>query len=101
MAASGEGGGVAILAHESIEAVLLNEDPDEEILSVQTKINDLTVNLVTAYAPQETKSLEIREGFFAKLEEECKRAEISNAGLILELDANAKLGFGFSQAIAS
>ena len=88
-----EGGGIAIITHESLEAVLITEDDEEEeILAVQTNLRGLPVNLVTAYAPQETDNQEKRERFFTKLEEECQRAEAMGAGLILELDGNCKLG---------
>ena len=38
------------------------------------------------------KGTQYTYNFFDKLDEECQRADITNVGLILELDGNCKLG---------
>ena len=43
-------------------------------------------------APQESDSEEKRRLFFARLDEECERAMLADVGVIIERDANSKVG---------
>ena len=88
-----KGGGLAIGALKTVNPVLISEgDTDMEILVVQIKIGDIPVRLINGYGPQETDSEEQRLQFFARLDEECQKAKDDNVEVIMELDANAKLG---------
>ena len=47
---------------------------------------------MTGYGPQENWSEEEKMPFFIALEEEISKAQMANKSIILELDANSKLG---------
>ena len=91
-----EGGRLAISTHHSLEAVLVSEGTAEaEILTVEATIGNLKVRMITGYGPQEREPASKREEFFDKIDEECQSAKMANAGIIIEMDANAKLGEDF------
>ena len=90
---SKEGGGLAIIAHQSLEPVLISEgDEEHEILTVEGNFENLAVRFITGYGPQESENVEKRNEFYLKIEEECQKAKLYNIGVIIELDSNAKLG---------
>lgn len=87
------GGGLMIAAHEALEPVLVTEgDENAEILTVQGNVGGIPVRFMTGYGPQENEILQKKLDFYQKLDEEFQSAKEAEAGIILELDANAKIG---------
>ena len=90
------GGGLATFIHHSIEAVLVSEGNEEaEFITVEANLGGMQVRLINAYGKQEKENVEKREKFFQKLDEEIVAAKLQNKGIIMELDANSKLGPDF------
>ena len=86
-------GGTAVLVHKSLKPVLIEEyATDFELIVVEVKIGDKEVRLIVGYGPQENLKKEDRTPFFTKLEEEVEKAKISNKAVLVQMDANSKLG---------
>jgi hypothetical protein len=78
--------------HQSFEPVLIYEGPEEiELLVVEGKIGPFKTRFFNAYGPQEDEE-EKTIGFYSKLEEEIILALDDGCWILLQCDANAKLG---------
>jgi hypothetical protein len=85
--------GTMMGVHVSLQAMLFSEYSEKfEMLVVEVKISNKEVRVITAYGPQENVSIEERMPFFATLEEEIVSAYMSNKSIIIQMDANSKLG---------
>ena len=51
--------------------------------------------MISGYGPQETWSDEEKMPFFVTLEEEISKAEMAGKSVIVEIDANSKLGTSY------
>ena len=79
--------------HKTLDPVLIFEgDNDVELLVVQGEIGKQSIRFFNAYGPQEDDSIEKTLGFYERLEEEVKQALVDNCLVLIESDANAKLG---------
>lgn len=79
--------------HKKLESVLVSEgDQDTEVLVVQSNISNNKIRFMTGYGPQENSDRDKISQFYARLDEEADKAEKEEAGLIIELDCNAKIG---------
>ena len=88
-----KGGGLLLAVYEQFNPVLIYEgDDDIELLVVQGTIGKYKVRFINAYGPQEDDRLERIMGFYEKLEEEIVMATEEGCHIIIECDANAKLG---------
>ena len=88
-----KGGGLLLAVHESLNPVLIYEGNDEiELLVVQGKIDQKDIRFINAYGPQEDDNDEKIISFYAKLEEEIGLAFEHDCLVMIECDANAKLG---------
>lgn len=88
-----EGGGLATGILEEFEPVLIFEGDDEtEILVVEIALNNQQIQVINAYGPQETHSLERRLKFYVELEKIIETAKTEDKSIVIEMDANAKLG---------
>ena len=88
-----EGGGLMLGVHESLKPVLVAEYSEHfELIVVEVKVNRTEIRVITGYGPQESWSVTERMPFFAALEEEITKAEMNNKSVILQMDANCKLG---------
>ena len=86
-------GGTAIGVHKALEPFLIQEYSEEfELLVVEVKIGNKEVRIISGYGPQENWPAAARMPFFMALEEEVVKAELANKSIIIELDANSKLG---------
>jgi hypothetical protein len=86
-------GGTMIGAHKALEPFLINEYSDEfELLVVEIKIANREIRVMTGYGPQENWPESERIPFFLALEEEIVKAELAGKSILIELDANSKLG---------
>ena len=82
-----------LAVYESFDPVLIYEGTDDiEILVVQGKVGNINVRFINAYGPQEEDKIDRVIGFYEKLEEEVILAKECGCQLIIECDANAKLG---------
>ena len=86
-------GGTAIGVKAALKPVLVEEYSEEfELLVVEVKAGNRNVRIMSGYGPQENWAELARKPFFLALEEEIIKAELAGASVILEIDANSKLG---------
>ena len=62
------------------------------MLVVEIKASNKSIRVITGYGPQENVSTEERMPFFATLEQEIVCAKMANCSIIIQMDANSKLG---------
>ena len=55
-------------------------------------MKDRTIRVISGYGPQENWPEDKRRPFFVALETEVEKANLAGKSVIIELDANAKLG---------
>ena len=88
-----EKGGSMTGIHESLEPVLIEEYSEKfELIVVEIKVAGKEVRVINGYGPQECWNNEEKMPFFVALEEEVSKARLEGKSIILELDANSKLG---------
>ena len=86
-------GGTLIAVHKALNPVLIEEYSNEfELLVVEVKMGNKEVRLMSGYGPQENLKKEDREPFFNKLEEEVQKAKLNDKAVLIQFDANSKLG---------
>ena len=68
------------------------QDDEVEILVIEIQVKETIIRFLTAYGPQEGESDDKINKFYCTLEEEIVSCEERNCGLVIEMDANAKLG---------
>ena len=86
-------GGTAIGVHKALKPVLISEHSDDfEMVVVEVKAAHKEIRVLTGYGPQENWPVTARMPFFLALEEEIAKAELAGKSLIIQLDANSKLG---------
>ena len=81
----------AVASHLSPIHVPL-EVEDVDIVVVEAVVGNQKIRLINAYGPQETESKYIRNKFWEVIETEVVNAKNEGCFLIIEMDANAKLG---------
>ena len=88
-----KGGGTLVACHKDLNPKLVEEYDDElELLVVEIKLKGKQIRIISGYGPQETWVEEKRRPFFTALETEIERAMLAGKSLIVEMDANSKLG---------
>ena len=88
-----KGGGTLMAINEDLKPKLIEEYSDEfELIVVEANTTEKTIRVITGYGPQECWEEERRLPFFLALEIEIEKAELGGKSLIIEMDANAKLG---------
>ena len=86
-------GGTMIGIHHSLNPMLIKEYSDDfELLVVEIQIADHSIRVVSGYGPQETWGEQDRLPFFLALEEEINKAEMQGKDILIQADANSKLG---------
>ena len=63
-----------------------------ELLVVEIEINHRAVRIMSGYGPQENWKEDDRTPFFSALEEEICKAEFAGISILIQMDANSKLG---------
>jgi hypothetical protein len=88
-----KGGGTMCAIHKDLNPKLIEEYNDNfELLVVEVEVNNKYIRILTGYGPQENWEENLRLPFFLALEEEIVKAEMAGKSVIIELDANSKLG---------
>ena len=88
-----EKGGSILGIHKSLEPVLIEEYSENfELIVAEIKVSGKEVRIISGYGPQECWTSEEKMPFFVALEEEISKSKLNGKSLILELDANSKLG---------
>ena len=88
--------GLMLGVHVSHKPILISEYSDIfELLVVQVEVGSKGFRVMTGYGPQENVDPDKRMPFFAALEEEVVRARCANKSIIIQMDANSKLGKEF------
>ena len=88
-----EKGGTMLGIHKSLNPVLIEEYSETfELLVTEVKVVGKEIRVITGYGPQESWSDVEKMPFFVTLEEEISKAQMAGKSIIIELDANSKLG---------
>ena len=89
---NGLGGGILTAVDENIGCVLVSST-ESEILVVHSKLGDFDLRIINAYGPQEIEADKDKLfQFWRDLEKEVILAKESNCRVIVQMDANAKVG---------
>ena len=79
--------------HKGLKPFLIEEySSDFELLVVEIKVANRDVRIISGYGPQESWPETERMPFFLALEQEKVKAELDGKSILIELDANSKLG---------
>ena len=88
-----EQGGTMLGIHKSLEPVLIQEYSESfELIVAEIRVASKEIRIITGYGPQETWTPAERMPFFIALEEEISKANMAGKSVVLEMDANSKLG---------
>ena len=88
-----KGGGTLVAVHEDFQPKLVEEYSDDfELLVVEINTEEQNIRIISGYGPQENWEEEKRLPFFVALETEIEKAELAGKSVIIEMDANSKLG---------
>ena len=88
-----EKGGTILGIHNGLNPVLIEEYSDKfELLVTEIEAGNKKVRVITGYGPQETWTDEEKMPFWVAMEKEIAAAEIHGRSIIIQMDANAKLG---------
>ena len=88
--------GTVIAVHENLKPKLIEEYSDEfELLVVEVKTESHNIRVISGYGPQENQKEDKRLPFFLALEAEVEKAILADASIIIETDANSKIGLNY------
>ena len=91
----GLGGGLLTAIKDNLNPVLISPiNEEEEILVIQCQLNEMKVRIINGYGPQDDDTAINRLNFWMSLEQEIVSAKESNCAVLLQLDANGKVGKG-------
>ena len=91
----GSGGGLLTAIDKNLTPVLVStgKEDNSELLTVQVKVGQHDIRIINAYGPQEDDcDKEEIYSFWQEIEEEVITAKDENCLVIIQLDANAKIG---------
>ena len=87
------GGGLLTAIDENLCPVLVFAGNEAaEILVVQAQVGKLKIRIFNCYGPQETSSKDDILHFWQEVEKQIILAKDEGCGIVMECDANAKLG---------
>ena len=85
--------GSIIGVHKALKPVLIEEYNEAfELIVVQFVVKNRNIRVITGKGPHENYPEDVRLPFFLALEEEVVKAELSGCSVMIEIDANSKLG---------
>ena len=85
------GGGLLTAIEANLSPVLVSSS-ENEILVVQVKVGHLNVRIINCYGPQEDNPTNNIHDFWLNVEKEIIDAKNENCCVLIQCDANAKLG---------
>ena len=89
----GLGGGLLTAVKLSLSPVLISPCNDEaDILVVQCQADNTKIRVINGYGPQESEQLANKLTFWSSLEQEIICAKNEQCAILVQLDANAKVG---------
>ena len=89
------GGGLLTAVCDDLDPVLVSQgNEDIEIIVVEANLGIKKLRIINAYGPQEDDNIDDILNFWQELEGEVIKATEENCLILIELDANAKLGNG-------
>ena len=90
------GGGLLTAIKDNLNPVLVYlGDDEDELIVVQVNVVSLNIRIFNGYGPQESSNegnLQVKLNFWQSFEKEIIAAKDENCEIIIELDANAKVG---------
>ena len=88
-----KGGGLLTAADEDLNPMMISTGKDEnEILTIQVDLGNQKLRIINGYGPQEDDDNQCILGFWQELEAEIINAKDNDCLILIELDANAKVG---------
>ena len=88
-----EKGGTMLGVKDDLKPVLIEEYSETfELIVVEIRIENKEIRIMTGYGPQENWDINEKMPFFTALEKEISKAKMSGKDVIIEMDANSKLG---------
>ena len=72
--------------------LLVSTVTHSKMLVIEIRASNKEIRVINGYGPQENLEVKDRLPFFSTLEEEIVSAQMSNKSLIIQMDANSKLG---------
>ena len=95
---TGLGGGLFTAIDVNLSPMLISSATDDiEILVTQVLIGNHKLRIINAYGPQENEVREQIFSFWQQFEAEIINAKENECFVLIEMDANAKLGAGWIQ----
>ena len=90
----GQGGGLLTAVDEDLLPVLVSTGTEEEteLMTVQIKVGKYDIRIINAYGPQEAEINTKIFNFWGEVENEVIDAKDNNCMIVLQMDANAKIG---------
>ena len=88
-----KGGGLLTAADENLNPILISNKEDEnEILTIQVDVGKYKLRIINGYGPQEDDDNNRILGFWQEIEAEIIDAKDNDCLVLVEMDANAKVG---------
>ena len=88
-----KGGGLLTSILEDLNPVLISTGKDDiEIITVEVNLGTEKLRIVNAYGPQEDDDTQQILGFWNQIEEEVIQAKDDGCYILIQMDANAKVG---------
>ena len=88
-----KGGGLLTAADENLDPVLVSTGSDEtETMTIQIKVADKNIRIINGYGPQEDDTNNNILNYWHEVEAEVLKAKDENCMVIIQMDANAKVG---------
>ena len=88
-----KGGGTLVACHKNLNPKLINEYSENfELITIEIKTSVKKIRIVCGYGPQENWPEIKRIPFFIALEAEIEKSKCIGIPVIIQMDANAKLG---------
>ena len=85
--------GSIIGVHKALKPVLIDEYNEAfDLIVVQIVVKNRKIRVITGKGPHENYPEDVRLPFFLAVEEEVAKAELSGCSVMIEMDANSKLG---------
>ena len=88
--ACNDGGGLLTAVDVSLNPHVITED--SEVLTIQIKANSHNIRVINAYGPQEDDEINKILEFWEQIENEIIEAKNNSCFILIQLDANAKIG---------